>query len=318
MTPDPDRPRVRALALGAVVLVVTAAGAVARDAGSSVLALVALGLGAAAAWRWRQAGRTGVSTSLAVAAVLVGLLLVERVTGDVDVVLAVTGTLALVAGAVLRERRLAVSGLLTFGVLLGRPPDAGASFSHCLVATDVAVPVPHLDGPLLLALGATVLGTASRWFGWGDRLDRTSVARGVEMTGAIGLAALLLAKAMELPGHRLLCGTGDPLDEGWVVLGVAFGVVAGLYGLAARDLVWEGVGLASITLHGVVATALTGAPWWAAGCGVLLAGALATAEYLRVPWPDQPGYEVARPRLADLRLRARRRQDHDREEGAVR
>ena len=145
--------------------------------------------------------------------------------------------------------------------------------------------------------------------GWAERVGRGSVARGIEMTGAIGLAAVLLARAAELPGHRLLCGSGDALDEGWLVVGVVVGVVAGLYGLAARDIVWEGVGLVSIVAQGLLATTLTGSWWWAAGCGVLLVAALATAEWLRVPWPDQPGYEVARPASANLRERARRRSD---------
>lgn len=306
MTADADLPRVRALALGAVVLVVTAAGAVTGRGRVPVLVGVAVVLAAVAAWRWRRAGRTGLATSAATAAVLVGLLLVERATDDIDVVLATTAAIALVAAALLRERRLAVSGLVTLAVLLGRPLAGGARFTHCLVATDLAVPVPRLDGPLWLAVGATVVATALRWSGWGERLGATSVVRGVEMTGAIGLAVLLLAKAAELPGHRLLCGAGDPLDEGWVLLGIVLGVVAGLYGLATHDVAWEAVGLGSLTGQGVLATTLTGNPWWAVGSGVLLVAALATAEHLRVPWPDQPGYGLTRPRVADLRARARR------------
>lgn len=307
MTVDHDLPRVRALALGAVALVVTAAGAVAGGTRAWVLAAVAAALAGVAAWRWSHAGRTGASTSAAVASVLVGLLLLEEVTGDVDVVLLASGVIALAASLVLRERRLAVSGLLSLAALLGRPLPGGATFTHCLVATEVAVPVPRLDGPLWLAVGALVLGTAARWGGWGQGSGHTPVARGVEITGAVGLAVVLLARAVELPGHRLLCGPGDALDEGWLVAGLAFGVVAGLYGLAARDLVWEGVGLVSITALGVVATTVSGSPWWAAGVAVPLVGALAAAEWLRVPWPDEPGYEVARPGVADLRDRARRR-----------
>lgn len=300
MTRGRDLSRVRTLALGAVVLVVTAAGAVAGDRRVPVLATTAVVLGAVAAWRWRRAGRTGLSTSAAVAAVLVGLLLLEQAIADIDLLLAATGALALLAAVVLRERRLAVSGLLSLAVLLGRPAAGGTTFAHCLVATDLTVPVPRLDGPLWLAVGALAVGTALRWSGGGARLRRTSVARGVEMTGAIGLAVLLLAKAAELPGHRWLCGAGDPIDQGWVLVGIAVGVVAGLYGLAGRDVVWEAVGLASIAGQGVLATTLTGDPWWAAGCGVLLVGALAVADHLGVPWPDQPGYAIARPRLSDL------------------
>lgn len=307
MTVGHDLPRVRALALGAVVLVVTAAGAVAGGGRAGVLAALALLLAGVAAARWRRAGRTGLSTSSAVASVLVALLLLEELTGDVDVLLATSGTLALAASWLLRERRLAVSGLLSFAALLGRPLPGGTTFAHCLVATDVAVPVPRLDGPTWLAIAALVVGSVLRWTGWGARTGRTSVARGVEMTGAIGLATVLVARAAELPGHRLLCGPGDAVDAGWVVAGIAFGVVAGLYGLAARDIVWEGVGLVSLTAQGVVATTLSGSPWWAAACGGLLVAALLAAESLRVPWPDQPGYEVARPTLAHLRERARRR-----------
>lgn len=304
MTVDPDLPRVRALALGAVVLVVAAAGAATGDARVPVLVVTSAVLAFAARWHWRRAGRTGLSTSAAVAAVLVALLLVERVTGDVDTVLAVASAVALAAAVVLRERRLAVSGLLTLAVLLGRPATDGATFAHCLVATDVAVPVPRLDGPLWLAVGATVLGTALRWGGWGRRLGRASVARGVEITGGAGLVALLLAKAAELPGHRLLCGPGDALDEGWALAAIGAGIVAGLYGLAATDVAWEAIGLVGVAGQALLATLLTGSPWWAVGGAVVLVSGLAAAEILGVPWPERPGYEVARPTPADLRARA--------------
>lgn len=300
MTRDHDLPRVRALALGAVVLVVTAAGAVAGDARPVVLAVTAVVLGLGAAWRWRAAGRTGLSSSAAVAAVLVAVLLLDEGIDDVDVLLAATGVVALVAAWLLRERRLAVSGLLSFGALLGRPVPGGEVFHHCLVATDVGVPVPRLDGPLLLAVGALALGSLLRWTGWADRRGRGSVARGVEMTGAVGVGALLLAKAVELPGHPLLCGAGDAVDVSWWGAGVAFAVVAGAYGLAARDLVWEALGLALLVLLGLAATTLTGQWGWAAGCGLALVGALAVADRLGVPWPDAPGYEHARPRARDL------------------
>lgn len=306
MSPSPDLPRVRALALGAVALAVTAAGAVAGEARAAVLATSAVVLAGIGAWRWWRAGRTGVATSAVVTAVLVALLLVEHLTDDIDVVLAVTSVVALTAAVLLRERRLAVSGLLTLAVLLGRPLTGGAVFTHCLVATDVAIPVPRLDGPLALAGVALVVGTGLRWTGWGRWLGLTPVARGVEVTGAVGVMALLAAKAMELPAHRLLCGVGTPIDAGWVVGGIAFGVVAGLYGLAARDVAWEGVGLAAITLQGLVATTLTGQVWWALGCAVLLGGALAVSDWLGVPWPDEPGYATARPRLGDLLGRADR------------
>lgn len=306
-----DLPRIRALALAAVALVVTAAGAVAGDARVPVAAAAAVGLGAVAALRWRRAGRTALSTSAAVTAVLVGLLLVELVTDDIDVVLTVTAVVTMAAALLLGERRLMVSGLLSLAVLLGRPLPGGATFTHCLVATDVAVPVPRLDGPTWLALGALAVGSVLRWTGWGERLGRTTVARGLEMTGAVGLVVLLLAKAAELPGHRLLCGAGHAIDEGWVVVGVAYGVVAGMYGLATRDVVWEAVGLASITGQGLLATTLTGTPWWALASGVLLVGALVAAERLGVAWPDEPGYARARPGLERLRgLRARARDDH--------
>lgn len=131
----------------------------------------------------------------------------------------------------------------------------------------------------------------------------TPVARGIEVTGAVGLVGLLAAKAMELPAHRLLCGAGTAIDVGWVLGGIAFGVAAGLYGLAARDVVWEGVGLVSIVLQGLLATTLTGQVWWALACTLVLGGALGGAEWRRVPWPDEPGYEVARPRLTDLKGR---------------
>ncbi len=300
MSPAPDLPRVRALALGAVALAVTAAGAVAGGARFPVLITTAVVLAGLGAWRWRRAGRTGLATSAIVTAVLVAMLLVEHLTDDIDLVLAITSGIALVAAVLLRERRLAVSGLVTLALFLGRPLAGGAVFTHCLVATEVAIPLPRLDGPMVLALVALVIGSVLRWTGWATRLGQAPVARGVEVAGAVGLVALLAVKAMELPAHRLLCGAGTPVDVGWVVVGVAFGVVAGLYGLASRDVVWEGVGLASITLQGLLATALTGQVWWALACAVLLAGALAVSDWLGVPWPDEPGYEIARPALSDL------------------
>lgn len=310
MSAPGDLARVRALALGAVVLVVTAAGTVTGDARVPVLVSVAVVLGAVGAWRWRRTGRSGIATSAVVAAVLVALLLLDETALDVDAVLQVTAGVTLVAGWLLRERRLVVSGLLALAVLLGRPLPDGPTFNHCLLAPSVPLPTPRLDGPLVLAVVATAAGTAMRWTGW---FDRPTVARGLEATGAIGLLALLAAKAMELPGHRLLCGSGEAVDEGWVLLGLGFGVVAGLYGLAARDMVWEGVGLASITVQGVLATTLAGTVWWAVTAAVLLVGSLAVAEGLGVPWPDEPGYQRARPRLRDLRERARRGRDGDEE-----
>lgn len=303
MSSSPDLPRVRTLALGAVALAVTAAGAVTGQARVPVLLAVAVVLGGVGAWRWQRAGRTGLATSAVVTAVLVALLLVEQVTDDVDLVLALTSAIALVAAVVLRERRLAVSGLLTLALLLGRPVTDGATFTHCLVATDVAIPLPRLDGPMVLAVVALVAGTVLRWAGWGRRLRLTPVARGVEVTGAVGLVVLLAARAMELPAHRLLCGAGTPVDVGWVLAGIGFGIVAGLYGLAGRDVVWEGVGLASLAVQGVLATTLTGQLWWALGCAVVVGGALAVADWLGVPWPDEPSYEVARPSLSDLKDR---------------
>lgn len=299
-------PRVRGLALGAVALVVTAAGVVSGDGRVAVLTAVSVTLAAVAAWRWWQAGRTGVATSAAVASVLVAVLLLEHLTDDVDLVLQVTAVVTLVAGWVLRERRLVVSGVLTLAVLLGRPLPGGETFEHCLLAPSIAIPTPRIDGPLLLALSAVVIGTAMRWSSLGGR---PTVARALEATGAVGLVVLLAAKALELPGHRLLCGSGKAIDEGWVVVGIVVGVVAGLYGLAARDLVWEGVGLASITLQGLLATILSGSPWWAAGCALVLVGGLVAAERRGVGWPEAPGYAVARPRLADLRRRLEGRRD---------
>lgn len=307
MTGVNDAPRVRALALGVIALVLAAAGAAVGASRTPVLAGTAVVLAAVSAWRWARAGRTGIATSAAVASVLVALLLLERFTSDPDVILGMSAAIALASGWALRERRLAVSGVLSLALLLGHPVAGGPTFSHCLLAPHVALPTPRLDGPLLLAVGALVVGTVLRWTGWGDR---PSVARGIEMTGAVGLAVLLVAKAMELPGHRLLCGAGEAVDGGWVIAGVAVGVAAGLYGLAASDPVWEGVGLGSITVQGVVATALTGNALWAIGCLALLVVGLATSEWMGVPWPEDPGYQVARPRAADLRARARR---HDRE-----
>ncbi len=312
-TPPPQEPTsvarrgVRALAIAVVASIVVAVGAVTGDNRTAVLAVTTAVLAVVAALHWRSGGRrSSIGTSAAVAAVLVGLLVVEDRVTDIDTVLATSAVVSLTSAVVLRERRLAITGLLSWGVLLGRPLADGDAYRHCLLATNVELVPPRLDGPLLLAVGALAVGTLVRWYG--PPAQRTT-ARGAEAVGLIGLTALLLAKAVELPGHRLMCGAGDPLDEGWLVLAVLVGVVAVVYGLATRDLVWSGAGLAGVALPGLVGTLLTSSPAWVLGTGAMLAIGLVVAERAGVAWPDDGGYAVARPGRADwLALLERARQ----------
>lgn len=312
-TPPPREPTsvarrgIRALAIAVVASIVVAVGAVTGDARTPTLVVTTGVLAAVAALHWRSGGRrSSIGTSAAVAAVLVGLLAVEERMSDLDTILATSAVVSLTAAVVLRERRLAITGLLSWAILLGRPLADGDAYRHCLLATNVELVPPRLDGPLLLVIGALVIGTAVRWYG--PAAHRTT-ARGAEAFGVIGLTTLLLAKAVELPGHRLMCGAGDPLDEGWLVIAVAVGVVAVVYGLGTRDLVWAGAGLAGVALPGLVGTLLTSSPAWVLATGAMLAVGLVVAERAGVTWPDDGGYAVARPGRADwhaLLARARR------------
>ena len=149
-TPPPREPTsvarrgVRALAIAVVLSVVVAVGAVTGDNRTVMLTVTAAVLAVIAALHWRSGGRrSSIGTSAAVAAVLVGLLVVEERITDIDTVLATSTVVSLTAAVVLRERRLAITGLLSWGVLLGRPLADGDAYRHCLLATNVELVPPQ-------------------------------------------------------------------------------------------------------------------------------------------------------------------------------
>lgn len=295
---------VRLLAVVVVALIAAAAGAVAGPGRLAALVVVTVLLVAAGVVANRQQMR-GVASSALVAAALVALLAAEEAlhpTGrTIDVLLWASGAVFLAAGYGLRERRLAVVGLLQWAVALGRPLPDGPSFQHCLVLTDLVVPVPRLLPPLALAVVAVGVGTWHRWSG-----RASVVGRGIESVGAIGTAVLLVALAAELPGHRAMCGPGDAVDAGWALLAIAVGLVMIVYGLAGRDQLWAASGVVAVALTGLVGTVLAASPWWALIAAAPLVAGLVAADRAGVGWPTDPGYGRARPMLDDVTALIRR------------
>jgi len=289
---------VRLLAVVVVALVVAAAGSVMGGAREVSLVAVAVLLAAASVVA-RRLDLRGTASSSAVAAGLVALLATEELLTpagrEVDLFLLVAGALFVAGAYGLRERRLVVIGLVQWGVLLGRPLPGGPSFRHCLVMTDVAIAVPRLLPPLALAIAAVVAGT------WHRRTGRqVEVGRGIEGFGAIATAGLLVALAVELPGHRVMCGPGTAVDAGWAWLAMAVGLAMVLYGLAGRDLLWAATGVAAVGLTGLSGTILAGSPWWALIAALPLTVGLVVAERRGVDWPTAAGYGRAAPTIKDL------------------
>lgn len=289
---------VRLLAAAVVTLVVVAAGSVAGDRRALVLVVSAVVLAGAAIVAARRT-LPGAASSAAVAAGLVALLAAEELLTpsgrEVDLFLAVAGALFLVAAYALRERRLAIVGAVQWAALVGRPQPGDDTFSHCLVLTEVRVGVPRLLPLLALAAVAVVVGT------WHRRTGRhREVGRGIEAAGAIGLASVLVALAVELPGHRAMCGPGDAVDPGWAIAALVVGVLMVLYGLAGRDQVWAVSGVAAVALTGVAGSILSTSPWWALLAALPLTAGLVVAERRGVGWPTAPGYGRPAPTAKDL------------------
>lgn len=300
-TPEPPegvrdlaRRGVRFLAAAVVALLVAVVAAWAG--GSPALPLVAGAVAVAVGWLLQRRAPTpspsGTSAIVAGAVLLVlGVRSVWMPTGDaLDVFLTVAGTAFAAAGLAIDERRLVSLGVLQWALVAGRPDAGSVPFRHCLVATDLAVPVPHLTPLLLVAGAALVVGTAQRFVGW-----RREAGRGAEVTGLALLHGTLLAKAVELPDLEVLCGAGRGIDVGWVAVGLAVAVLSALYGFAGRDAVWAAVGAGALAAHGLVATVLSGEPIWAAIALLPLGVGLGVAERVGIGWPREPGYGRRRP-----------------------
>ena len=296
---DLARRGLRGLAVGAVLLAVAATAAVADGRqgteplvlATAAAALLGAGAARAAAGRWRSASATSAVVAGVVLATLAARSWLRVDVGELSGFLTGAGGLALVAGLVTDERRLAALGVGQWAAALAIPPSGAAVLRHCLVATDLGVPVPRLDGPLVLAVGALAAGTALRWSG-----RRLQAGRGVEATGMLLLLGTLLAKGIELPGLPALCGTGDAVDAGWLALALVAGVLATAYGIGTDDALWAAAGTATVVLAGLAGTGLGAGAWWAVVALVPVAGAIGWSEARGVPWPSDPGYGRRLPR----------------------
>lgn len=284
---------VRGLAVGAVLLVVAAVTALAEgDDGlrPAVLAtgaalLLTAGAVRAAAGRWRSAS----ATSAVLAGVVLATLAARSWLGIDDTRLALflagAGAVAVATGLASDERRLTAFGIGQWALAAALPPPDAALFRHCLVATDLALPVPRLDGPILVGIGALAAGTALRWTG-----RRRRAGRGIEMAGLLVLLGALLAKGIELPGLPLLCGSGDTVDVGWLGLALLVGLATTAYGLATTDAGWAAAGPTTVVLGGLAGTTLGGGAGWALLALAPVVGALGWYEWQGMPWPSDPGY----------------------------
>ncbi|MDX1659072.1 MAG: hypothetical protein R3343_09660 [Nitriliruptorales bacterium] len=282
------------MAAATIALVVAVVTAIA-DAGAALPTTTgALFLIAGAAFHLRDDRHSALATSAVVvggALLVVGIRAQLHPTGDdLDLFLTVAGGLFVAVGVGFDERRLVSLGLLQWALVLVQPGPDAAPFRHCLIATEVAVPVPRIDPLLLLGLAAVVAGSVFRFTGW-----RLEAGRGAEVTGLVVLELSLLAKAVELPDLPVLCGAGRGIDPGWLWLAIAVSVAAGVYGAAGRDPVWAGVGAGGLALAGLLGTALSGEARWAVVALLPLLATLVLADRAGVDWPREPGYGRRRP-----------------------
>lgn len=295
----------RILAATTLAVAVATVGAAAWVGGAQhplvLLAGAALLLGLGIAFERRRPGPSTIGTTALVGAVVLASLAVrawvDPTGAGLDVFLGVSGAVTVVLGYLGDERRLVTVGLGQWAVALGRPHPGGPVFRHCLVATDVAVPLPRLEPVLLLSIAAIAVGTVHR-----RRQTHLEAGRGVEVAGLVGLHVSLLAKAVELPGLEQLCGTGDAVDAGWMVLGLLVALATGWYGLRGRDAVWAGAGLLALGGYGLAGPLLARQPLWGLAALVPLTAMLVLVERAGIPWPRQPGYGEARPTVGRLRI----------------
>jgi hypothetical protein len=204
-----------------------------------------------------------------------------------DGFLGLSGALFVALGLVRDDRRPMVIGVAQWATALGRP--AGESFRHCLIATDVRIPLPRPEAVIVLGLVCLLVAVAMR-----RRTVRVESARGLETIGlALFLGALAL-KALELPGHPLLCGTGDAIDLGWALLLLAAASVIGVLGVFWSDRLWASSGLATATLFGLAAVTLEANPLWGVLVGAPLLGILVFLEHAGIDWPQRTSAPLAR------------------------
>lgn len=282
----------RPLAAGALALVVAAVtaaltGPEGPSAAGALLTGTALAGAGAVAW-WRT-GRRPVATTAVVAGIALGLLgartaLAPTMT-DLPAFLLAAGAIVAAIGIILDERRLVGLGLLQAAVGLALPAPAAAPFRHCLVATDLAVPIPRLDGPLLLGLATIALGLLAS----SVLPSRPEAARGAQIGGLLLTCGALLAKAAELPSLPGLCGSGDGVDSGWLVAAMLTGALVAGTAVALRDRTGLVIGGTTLVLAGLLGTTLSGEPVWALAAAGPTAGTLVWLDRRGLTWGHASG-----------------------------
>jgi len=297
MTRDPARRGVRPLATAAATITTTLLATTLRDDAGlwpGPAAAVALLLVVAGFWRLRaeRASPLG-TTAVVVGASLAGLSVrawLDPRGADLDLLLAVLGTAFAVAGLLRNDRRLVLLGFGQWLVATARPLPGGPTYRHCLLATDLAIPLARLGPSLALGAAALTVGLALRTAG-----RQRDGARGFELAGLSTILTVLVLRAVELPGLPLLCGAGDALDAGWAALALASGLLAAGFGVATRDAAWATAGLLTVLATGSFGSLLTQSPAWALVAALPIVGALAALERGGTRWPHHLGYVRAWP-----------------------
>lgn len=268
----------------AAVLIASTSAALRGPAGPRPVPLVLVGVVLSLhGFELERRGRRGnVSTTLVIVGSLVLLLGAQAwltpTAGAVQPFLIVAGTVFVLLGLLRNDRRPVVVGLLQWASAIARP--TGETFRHCLVATDVAVPLPQVDGLIVLGLVALAASVTMRTREW-----RVDAGRGFAGAGLALLLGALAAKALELPGHRALCGTGDAIDAGWALLLLASAAAISWLGLRWHDRLWAASGLAAATLFALAAITLEANPLWGVPVGLPLAALLVHVDRHCAPWP---------------------------------
>lgn len=286
------RQALRPMGVGALALVVAAVtAAVTGPEGPSAPGALASGalLAGAGAIAWARSGRRPVATTAVVAGIALGLLgartALAPTMAELPPFLVGAGAVVAAIGIVVDERRLLGLGLLQAAAGLALPAPDAAPFRHCLIATDLAVPIPRLDGPLLLGLATIGLGLMASAL----LPSRPEAARGASIGGLLLTCGTLLAKAADLPSLPGLCGSGDGVDAGWMIVAMLAGGVVAAAGVALRDRTTLAIGGVTLVLAGLVGTTLSGQPVWALAAGGPTVGTLVWLDRRGLVWSHASG-----------------------------
>lgn len=246
------------------------------------LLLAGLVLGSCGLWLERRGQRGPVPGTLTIVGLLTVLLAAQAFVSPtgmaLDAFLGISGAAFVAIGVWRDDRRPVVVGIVQWASAAARPD--GDVFRHCLVATDVRIPLPRVLPLVMLGVVALLVAVAMRERDW-----RVDAGRGLENAGLALFLGGLAAKALELPGHRLLCGTGDAVDLGWALLLLGAAAVVGWLGIRWNDRLWAAAGLTTATLFGLAAMLLEANPLWGVLVGVPLIAILLWIERAGVVWP---------------------------------